>query len=258
MPIDDALEEMRKEDEIKKLEEEKKKKEKELAEARRKAEQDKKKYEKELADAKQREENLHGQLDELRKGINHDSSNQQEYVVKAHLEGILNFWPEEPKDDIDHMVIKFITHPDFIEAYKNSVMIKDLNLRYNYVIMKAIQAEAVPGLAFPWHEFAQRLAPLGLGLICPYIKEDKKSCTKQKCMLDGEEGIDTACNGALYTKCMHFSETTAKFITGEIDTIKPPKTYKAPEVVIPDEERRKIVRELEKESKDFWEDGDDG
>lgn len=253
MPIDDALEKIKKEDDIKKLEEENKKKERELAEARKKAAQDKKQYEKELEEAKKIQENLRELLDAARSGVNQTSSDKQTAVVKAHLEGILQFWPGEPKDELDTRVIKFITHPDFIEAYKNSVMIKDLTLRYNYVIMKAIQTEAVPGLMFPWHEFAQRIAPLGLGLICPYIKEDKTSCTKQKCMLDGGEGIDTTCNGALYTKCMHFSETTAKFITGEITTIKPPKTYKAPEIVIPDNERRNIVHKLEKETEDFWE-----
>lgn len=252
MPIDDALEEIKKADELKKLDEEKKQKEKELEEQRKIAEEEKIRREKELEEDKQIKANLNAKLHSLVEKVKETPFDKQDAAIYAHLDKLLQSWPETPKDEIDECVIAFITQPDFIEAYKNALMIKNIDDRYDYVIMRAFISGA-KDMSILNHEFALRLAPLGLSLICPYMKKDEKSIVGNKCMIEiPHSGISASCNGTAYKRCVIFNDTVPKFISGEIPYVNPPKTHAAPKIVVSEQERERIEDKIEAETEKYW------
>ncbi len=241
MPIDEALDKMGKEDELKELRELKERQEAELAQRR------------------VNEERLSEQLRDYRESLEKASENSQREAIRAHLRGLSNFWPDEnPRDKEDEAVIRLVTHPDFVEVYENALILKTPMDRAEYVSMRGLQLGAID-MAIDFTKFSARLAPLGLNIICPYFRcERNRSPDNIRdinpfdiCTIDGKD-IQTLCEGK-YHDCVIFKDRTTKFSTGELPYQKPARTYRAPQLLIDEDRRDRLERKLLDEIEEFRE-----
>ena len=241
MPIDEALDKMGKEDELKELRELKEKQEAEL---------------------KQRRENelrLSEQLREYRERLEQAPETAQRENIRAHLRGLSNFWPSEsPIDKEDEAVIRLVTHPDFVEVYGNALILKTPRDKAEYVSMRGLQLTVID-MAIDFTKFFTKLAPLGLNLTCPYFRCERNRSPENIrdidpfdiCIIDGKD-IQTLCEGR-YDDCVIFKDRTTKFSTGELPYQKPARTYRAPELLIDEENRYRLERKLLDEIEEFRE-----
>lgn len=225
MTIDKALEEIGREDELKKLK------------------IFKERVERDLEESKSKEKKLLEQLADYETKLKESSSNLQTEVIRAHLQGLLNFWPDRNlKSKEDEAVIQFIAHPEFLDIYENALMIKNPMQRVEYVLIKGNKNGSL-NWSIDSTKFLAQLSPLGLSVSCPYFdcRSDVNNvldATLDKCLIEGEPGIDAACQGKYYI-CRVFQEDTRKFVTGEIPYVAPPRTFKSPKIVVSEEERER-------------------
>ncbi len=236
MPIDDALNELKIKEEIEKL-----KHDKQLAQ--------------EKAEKKQKEIiKLNEELDKYKQRLDDIYHETQYKTIRAHLRGLLNFWPEKnPKDEVEEAIIKLVTHVDFVEIYRNTLVIKDLLKRREYIMMKGLELEILNTFMDDSKLFF-KLSPLGLTLTCPYFKYDKSEKNNfDKCLIEEGKEIDATCHGR-YDICVIFKDKTPKFITGEIPYVAPKRTYNAPELNLTEIERESLENRLLLEIEKFWRD----
>ncbi len=233
MPIDDALDAVQKQDELKELKEFKKHAEEKSLEREKKI--------KELSTL----------LNCYKKMLDEHSVEREKEIIKAHLRGLSNFWPEnDPKDEYDEMTVKLVSDPDFIDIYFNTLVIKDGLKRHEYVAMKCLQKE-IMDMCHDRIKFFDRLKPLGLNLICPYFEYDEnKKDIMDKCLMDGNK-IYTLCQGKHYL-CSVFKNLAGKFATGELPYIKPPKLFKSPPIILSILEQQQLERKLLEENESYW------
>lgn len=236
MPIDDALEQIRVADELKELKESKWE-----AEAALKLEQ-------------ARVAELNSRLEEYKKRLDSQVQEGQQAIMQAHLRGLANFWPpKDPKDQMDEAIIKLVTHSNFPEIYRNTLILKEPLRRLEYFLMRGLQLETV-NLSMDQTELFVRLAPLGLNVICPYFQyAGKVDNVYDQCLIYGDKEIDTLCSGR-YDICKIFKDQTKEFITGEAPYVAPPKTYLTPALELDGIEREQQERQLLSEIEKFWRD----
>lgn len=208
--------------------------------------------ERELARRHAEIEALNRQLGDYRTRLDETSDRLEFISVRAHLRALRNFWPGLPEDKIDEAVVRLVTHPDFIEIYRNTLVIRDPLRRHEYLLMRALQLGLLD--VFVDYRFFDRLAPLGLNIVCPYLRvvPDKDGVYDQ-CMIDGGEGINALCRGR-YDKCVIFDDRTRRFATGELQYVASPKTYKAPELTMSEDERENLERQFLRQIEAYWRD----
>ena len=237
MPIDDALDEINRREEL----------ERDL-ESRKDAQL-------ELAMQREIEADLKKQLEIYDDRLKNASSDLQDQIIKSHLKGLLNFWPGHPKDKIDEAVIRLVTSEDFPEIYKNALILKTPVSRFEYILMKGLQKKIVDMIS-DRTKFFSRLAPLGLGIVCPYFECNRNLLgyapdqLEDKCLIDGKE-YPSLCEGKYYT-CALFKDRTTKFAIGELPIIEPKSKYNHPELIIPGNEKDRLERDLLDEIETYW------
>ncbi len=198
-------------------------------------------------------EGLNRKLDDYKRRLDEKSDGLELTSVRAHLRALKDFWPGPPKDKIDEDIIRLVTHPDFIEIYRNTLVIKNPLNRHEYLLMRGLKLGLLD--VFVDYHFFDRLGPLGLNITCPYLRiESGKSF--DKCLIDREESIDTLCRGG-YDACAIFRDRTKRFSTGELEYVTPPRTYRAPELMMSEDEREDIEKQLLNETESFWRGEDD-
>ena len=150
MPIDDALKEIAEKEEKEKIAAEKEANEKrklELLEIQKK---------------------LNEKIDSYKIDLGKVSSDKQDDIIRAHLRALSNYWPEKnPTNKVDKAVIKLVTLPNFIEIYRNTLILTDYTRRFEYILMKGLEGKAFNTLIDDEKLFV-KLAPLGINLIFPY------------------------------------------------------------------------------------------
>ncbi|MEK6950805.1 MAG: hypothetical protein AABX13_03735 [Nanoarchaeota archaeon] len=211
-----------------------------------------KRTEAELAQYQVRVQALNQQIEEYQARLGTIDQTQQEAVVKAYLRGLSHLWPaKNPQDSIDEKIIRLVTHPDFVDIYWHTLILKKPLQKHEYLLMRGLQLEILN--VHVGYEFFQRLAPLGLNIVCPYLKiTSTPQNAFDKCMIEGgDEGIDALCQGR-HDVCVIFQERTGKFATGELSYVPAPKVYAPPEIVLPPGERETLEGRLLNEIEEFW------
>jgi hypothetical protein len=233
MTIDDALDELGKKEELDKLQKEKREAEREL-----------KRAEKEKAMLQQ-------QITEYMQRLAQAESDNAIEKLKSHLRGMSNFWPGEPKDDVDEAVLKLITLPNFLEIYRNALVLKKRVQRHEYLMMECLKNN-VCDLRMNNAKFFLRLAPLGMNLACPYFELGAKQDMFNTCSISGSP-VGTTCN-AQHDICRGFADSTRDFATGEKQYPKHANIYKVPEPGMDELKREQLESRLLEEIEKYWRD----
>ncbi len=233
MPIDDALNEMYQKDE-----------QKQLKDLQRRSELEAQALREKLAA-------LEGQVRKYKEDLHVSSARQQTEVIRAYLCGMSSFWPSNPKDSVDAVVVQFVASPDFLSTYENALILRNPVSRLEYVLMKVRQQGGVviDIVNVDTVDFFARIAPLGLQVICPYF-EQRKQDTFDACHIE-EPPINALCSGKHYV-CELFRTRTAQFAMGEIPYKKPPNAFKGPAVLLSTFERETRERDLQREIEAYW------
>lgn len=251
MAIDDALNSIGKEEELKK--------EKAL---RKKLEAALKKKEAEAAKAKAQLESENVEvkklLSEYHKRLEDHVASSNDNIIRAHLRSLSNFWPGEPKDEIDQIVVKLVSHPDFVDIYK-TLLVLDNHIHKIEYLFRQTNEKNICGQGIDQKALFERLAPLGLNLICPYFKNNNLQSENNAnnhcfdaCLIE-EEPIHAGCDGR-HDICEAFKKTTVKFALGEVDYVKPKCVYKPPVLNMSHTEKSAIKQKVIDENEKYWRD----
>lgn len=255
MPIDDALEKIQQQDELREKERIKKLVE-DIKQEGEEREKIRKKEEELLAkDQEKIKIELNDQLEAYKKQIKEqiERIDKQKEIVITHLKELSKYWPEkDPKDEYDNAVIKLVTDKDFPKIYKNALILKKSVSKQEYILMNCIEKQIL-NMFQDFTQFFEKLSPLGLNLLCPYYKSNKTEIA-DKCLIDGDE-IYATCNGR-HDICVIFKDRSMKFTTGELLYVKPPKVFKSPPIILTALEQEQLEIFLLKKIEEYWR-GDD-
>jgi hypothetical protein len=244
MPIDDAIEDIDQKDEIKDLRNDNdalihKLEEKNLKES-------------ELKDKIINQKNEIQQYKDILEREDTDLQKSQKDIIRGHIKGLSNFWPEHKTGDkFDEAIVKFLSTPDFINTYINTLILQNTIDKQEYMIMQFYEHRIINTFD-DVTEFMRRLAPLGLNLICPYYQRDNGKISNYTCSMDNN-AVEKLCHGK-HDICSFFHDRATKFITGETQRVDAPNTYVVPQIILPQNLQRSMERKIKDELESYWRD----
>jgi len=255
MPIDDALEEMAREDEFNNLKKKVGKLEKQLKKektGREKTEKECKELKIELDKTKKKYNKLDGQFSAYKamqsQQIPALKENQDVFVYCQTV--IADILKHKPVDDEDNAVHKFILLPNFFDIYVNARILQNIGQRREYFMMEGFKHEFYNYLLNS-NSFFIKLAPFGLNLICPYF-EPVENSGFDKCYLK-KDGIMASCC-AMHYQCEAFKAETGKFAIGETEYVPPLRKYDVPDLSMDPWKKEEKERALYHEIEAYWRD----
>ncbi len=150
-------------------------------------------------------------------------------------------------EEADEMRLKraveaFVSDLRFPRTYNEAMTIERVEDRWAFILRRAYELsqedrEGLPIGFIAQHnepQFQRELESYGLRLLCPYVRLDGDSLTRELCMIDGEAVMAT-CQGRYYS-CDIYRDRTSKVALGEftlprVVEIRPTRVQIAPQLV---------------------------
>lgn len=115
----------------------------------------------------------------------------------------------------------FVSHLTFPRIYNQAMTVENVVDRWAFVLRRAYELSQEEGCALPIGFIAQHnearfqreLESYGLRFLCPYVRLDGDSLTRELCMIDGQ-AVMTICEGKYY-ECLIYRDRTSKVALGE-------------------------------------------
>lgn len=115
----------------------------------------------------------------------------------------------------------FVGDLRFPRTYNEAMTIERVEDRWAFILRRAYELSQEEGCALPigfiaQHDearFQRELESYGLRFLCPYVRLDGDSLTRQFCMIDGQ-AVMTTCEGRYYG-CVIYRDRTSKVALGE-------------------------------------------